>query len=378
MPYGTVNTDIVADSSGGKLAPISSVFRNRIINGAMVIDQRNAGASVTASTTGSYVYTLDRWRYYATAASKYTIQQNAGSVTPPVGFTNYLGVTSSSAYSVGSGDTFFISQVIEGYNIADLGWGTANAKTVTLSFQVYSSLTGTFGGSLRNVDTPNRSYPFNYTISSANTWTTISVTIAGDTTGTWNTTNGQGIQVQWNLGSGSTFSGTANSWQAGNFIAPTGATSVVGTNGATFYITGVQLEVGSSATGFEYVNYQTSLANCQRYYWKIKAPSTSGGVRNMFGIGATYDSSESITILQFPVTMRTDPTALEQSGTAGDYAVISGSSVQTCTSVPAFNSANTNGASFSLLSSGNLTAGGRATVGRSLSTNAYLAWSAEL
>jgi len=241
-------------------------FRNRIINGAMVIDQRNAGASVTASTTGSYVYTLDRWRYYATAASKYTVQQNAGSVTPPVGFTSYLGVTSSSAYSVGSGDTFFISQVIEGYNIADLTWGTANASSVTLSFWVRSSLTGTFGGSLRNVDAPNRSYPFSYTISSANTWEQKTIAIAGDTSGTWNTTNGQGIQVQWNLGSGSTFSGTAGSWQAGNLISPTGATSVVGTNGATFYITGVQLEAGTTASPFEYRQYGTELLLCQRYY----------------------------------------------------------------------------------------------------------------
>jgi hypothetical protein len=243
------------------------VLKNRIINGAMVIDQRNAGASVTI-VGPNYQYALDRWRGFCSVTSKYSIQQNAGSVTPPTGFTNYLGVTSLSAYSVPSGETYFLSQVIEGYNIADLAWGTANAQTVTLSFWVRSSLTGTFGGSLRNVDTPNRSYPFNYTISSANTWTTISVTIAGDTTGTWNTTNGQGIQVQWNLGSGSTFSGTAGAWAAGNLIAPTGATSVVGTNGATFYITGVQLELGTSATPFERRLYNQELANCQRYYWK--------------------------------------------------------------------------------------------------------------
>ena len=276
---------LILDGSNGITFPNSSTqavgfygFKNRIINGGMVIDQRDAGASVTASTTGSYVYTLDRWRYYATAASKYTVQQNAGSVTPPVGFTNYIGITSSSAYSVGSSDTFFLSQVIEGFNIADLGWGTANAKTVTLSFQVYSSLTGTFGGSLRNLDAPNRSYPFSYTVSSANTWTTISVTIAGDITGTWNTTNGQGIQVQLNLGSGSTLSGTAGSWQAGNLIAPTGATSVVGTNGATFYITGVQLEAGSTATSFDYRPYGTELNLCQRYYEVMYEPFGAGRV----------------------------------------------------------------------------------------------------
>ena len=237
-------------------------FKNRIINGAMVIDQRNAGASVTA-TTG--IYTLDRWQAYATQASKFTIQQNAGSVTPPVGFTNYAGITSSSAYSVTASDIFMYYQWIEGFNVADLGWGTANAKTVTLSFWVRSSLTGTFGGSLLN-SAQNRSYPFTYTISSANTWTNISVTIAGDTSGTWLTTNGQGIGVIFGLGVGSTGSGTAGSWSGSTYYSATGATSVVGTSGATFYITGVQLELGVTATSFDYRSYGQELALCQRYY----------------------------------------------------------------------------------------------------------------
>jgi hypothetical protein len=206
-------------------------FRNRIINGAMVIDQRNAGASVTAGATDAYC--LDRWKYGASQASKFTIQQNAGSVTPPAGFSNYLGVTSSSAYSVGASDYFRMVQQIEGFNVADLGWGTANAQTVTLSFLVRSSLTGTFGGSLMN-SAGNRSYSFTYTISSANTWTSISVTVAGDTSGTWLTTNGAGIIVQFGLGVGSTYSGTAGSWSANLYVSATGATSVVGTNGATF------------------------------------------------------------------------------------------------------------------------------------------------
>jgi hypothetical protein len=307
----TLNVNKIADASGGVLAPISSVMRNRIINGAMVIDQRNAGASVTPAS-GTYTYTIDRFRGYATAASKYTVQQNAGAVTPPVGFTNYLGATSSSAYSVTSSDTFFLSQVIEGFNIADLGWGTANAQTVTLSFLVRSSLTGTFGGSLRNVDTPNRSYPFNYTISSANTWTTISVTIAGDTTGTWNTTNGQGIQVQWNLGSGSTFSGTAGSWQAGNLIAPTGATSVVGTNGATFYITGVQLEKGTQATGFEYRQYGQELALCQRYFRPVFAwgtPYQSTGCVVYATVNSMRTSSPTVTLTSLTIDGVGQPTS---------------------------------------------------------------------
>ena len=241
-------------------------LKNRIINGDMRIDQRNAGASVTASTTAAQTYaSLDRWAYIVSQASKFTMQQNAGSVTPPAGFKNYLGCTSTAATSVGSSDYFNVNQPIEGFNVADLDWGTANAKTVTISFWVRSSLTGTFGGSIRN-SVPDRSYPFSYTISSANTWTQISITIPGDTTGTWGTTNGIGIHVNFSLGMGSTFSSTANSWQAGNYVSVTGSTSVVGTNGATWYITGVQLEVGSTATPFERRMYGQELALCQRYY----------------------------------------------------------------------------------------------------------------
>ena len=187
MAYGNLNVDTVTTSTAGGVlgAGNASIMKNRIINGAMVIDQRNAGASVTATGIAAAGYTVDRWAYFVSAASKFTVQQNAGSVTPPAGFTNYLGATSSSAYSVAASDYFGLQQAIEGFNVSDLGWGTANAKTVTLSFQVYSSLTGTFSGSLRNPTAYNRSYIFSYSIPVANTWTTISVTITGDTTGTW-------------------------------------------------------------------------------------------------------------------------------------------------------------------------------------------------
>lgn len=237
-------------------------FRNKIINGACVIDQRNAGASVTP-TSGSY--TLDRWKIYCSQASKFSVQQNAGSVTPPVGFTNYLGVTSLSAYTVGAGEEFDVCQFIEGYNVADLGFGSANAKTVTLSFWVRSSLTGTFGGALQNSGS-SRSYVFSYTISSANTWEQKSITITGDTSGTWLTTNGLGISCNFGIGQGSSVSNTAGSWYAGNYVNVTGGTSVVGTNGATWYVTGVQLEAGTTASPFEYRQYGTELALCQRYY----------------------------------------------------------------------------------------------------------------
>ena len=288
MAYGQVSADVIQSSvSGVSLgAGNSSIMKNRIINGAMVIDQRNAGASISTSS-GIFTYTVDRWRTVYSQTGKFTLQQNQGSVTPPVGFVNYLGATSSSAYSVGSSELFVIQQLIEGYNVADLGWGTASAKPVTLSFQVYSSLTGTFGGSLQN-NAANRSYPFSYSVPVANTWTTVSVTIAGDTSGTWLTTNGVGIQVWFGLGVGSTSSGTAGSWAGAAYLSATGATSVVGTNGATFYITGVQLEVGSSATGFEYVNYQTSLANCERYYQVIAEITCNGSAALS---GTTFSST---------------------------------------------------------------------------------------
>jgi hypothetical protein len=272
------------------------VLKNRIINGDMVISQRNGTSSVTP-TNGAY--TLDRWTFQVSQASKLTSQQNAGSVTPPVGFKNYLGITSSSAYSVISSDFFAVTQRIEGYNIADLGWGTANAKTVTLSFWVRSSLTGTFGGSLWN-NAGDRSYPFTYTISSANTWEQKSITIAGDTSGTWNTTNETGISVNFSVGSGSSLSGTAGAWASALYTSATGATSVVGTNGATFYITGVQLEQNTSATPFERRLYSQEFINCQRYY------ETSANDISQWN-GNTTNGSQYQVCPTFAVTKRAAP-----------------------------------------------------------------------
>ena len=273
-------------------------FKNRIINGAMVIDQRNAGASVT-NVSGN-VYTLDRWQANGDIASKFTIQQNAASVTPPAGFINYLGITSSSAYSVGAAESFVIRQKIEGLNVADFGWGAAGAATVTLSFWVRSSLTGTFGGSLLNSG-QTRSYPFTYTISVANTWEQKSVTIAGDTSGTWLKTSGIGIEIDFGLGAGSTASGTAGAWAGTAYASATGATSVVGTNGATFYITGVQLEKGSTATSFDYRPYGTEFMLCQRYFYK---PTFNEECY----IGVCYSTSGVNCPIGFPITMRSAPT----------------------------------------------------------------------
>ena len=240
----------------------ASTMKNRIINGAMVIDQRNAGASINNDTTFAQ-FSADRFIIGGSVASKFSAQ--VVNSTPPSGFINYVRITSSSAYSVGASEYFNIQQRIEGFNIADLDFGLATAKTITLSTYVRSSLTGTFGGVIYN-SAGTRSYPFTYSIPVANTWTFVSITIVGDTTGTWLTTNGIGMQVIFNLGAGATVSGTAGAWAGTIYRSATGATSIVGTSGATFDITGVQLEVGSSATGFEYRIYSTELINCQRYY----------------------------------------------------------------------------------------------------------------
>jgi hypothetical protein len=274
----------------------------------MRIDQRNAGASVTP--TGD-LYLVDRWEFLTTQSSKLSFQQNAGSVTPPAGFTNYLGATSLSAYSIITTDVFVVSQKIEGFNTADLAWGTASAKTITISFWVYSSLTGTFGCSIAN-SAFNRSYPFTYTINSANTWEQKSVTIAGDTSGTWLTNNGIGIRVFFGLGNGSTRTGTAGAWAGVGYYGANGATSVVGTNGATFYITGVQLEVGSVATPFERRPYGTELALCQRYYEKSYsinvAPGTNTSLGSAWIMGSSNGGADIGASVKFSVPKRAAPT----------------------------------------------------------------------
>jgi hypothetical protein len=271
-------------------------MKNRIINPGMVIDQRNAGASVTG-IFGS-VYPVDRWAVYGSAANKCTAQRSS---TAPTGLANSVVITSSAATSFGSTDEYSIWQKIEGLNVADLGWGAAGASSVTLSFWVRSSLTGTFGGGVTN-GAYNRSYVFSYTISAANTWEYKTVTIQGDTSGTWVKDNGNGLYLAFDLGSGTSLRGTAGSWGAGYYVAPTGATSVLGTNAATFYITGVQLEKGSTATSFDFRSYGTELALCQRYcvVW--------GPTATHLGSGSVYNSTDMNISIPIPVPMRSTPT----------------------------------------------------------------------
>jgi hypothetical protein len=274
-------------------------FKNRIINGAMVIDQRNSGSAVTPTAA---VYSLDRWNSQVAQSNTFSVQQ---STTAPTGFINSLLVTSLAATSVGVSENSTVEQYVEGLNCNDFSWGTASAQVVTLSFWVRSSLTGTFGGCLQNSDN-TRSYVFSYTISAANTWEQKSVTIAGDTSGTWLTTNGIGIKLRFSIGVGTNLQTTAGSWASANYRSVTGETQVLATNGATWRVSGVQLEKGSTATSFDVRPYTTELQLCQRYCWVSYTTSGNGGP---LGTGAVYSTTLTQVALHLPVSMRTTPTA---------------------------------------------------------------------
>ena len=283
-------------------------WRNRIINGAMVIDQRNAGASITANNT---TFSVDRFKMLASVASKFTSQQNAGSVTPPTGFINYAGYTSSSAYSVGAAEVFAVQQNIEGLNIFDFEWGTASAQPITLSFWVRASLTGTYSVVFKN-SAANRSYVASYTVSASNTWEQKTITIAGDTSGTWLTTSGIGLRLYFTLAAGSTQVGSAGSWQAADLYGVTGGISVVGTNGATFYITGVQLEKGSTATSFDYRPYGTEFDLVQRYFQKYAGFTCVGSSATEVGLSIAYITTMRAT----PSVSQTGVLTIENMGVA--------------------------------------------------------------
>ncbi len=288
--YPSAN-EVAAAAGGSAIWNASSTFgfKNRIINGNFIVNQYQLG-SYTPSGTAVYSYIVDRWAYNPTQASKMTWGQNLNTITPPTGFTGYLGgqVGASANVTVGSSDYFFVRQAIEGYNITDLDFGNANAKTITLSFWVRSSLTGTFGGTVENASL-NRGYPFTYTVSAANTWEKKSVTIAGSTTGTWGTANGTGLDVRFALGAGSSFKATAGTWNNGDTVSATGAIDLIATNSATWYITGVQLEVGSIATSFDTRNIGTEFALCQRYY-ELNYPE---GYPAGYNFGEVYPFSNS-------------------------------------------------------------------------------------
>jgi hypothetical protein len=278
-------------------------MRNRIINGAMVIDQRNGGSAVTVNTVG--IFSTDRWSNVAraTGGGVYSAQQVSDA---PTGYSNSLKLTVTTVdTSLGTLDYYFSWQKIEGFNTADLLFGTASAKTVTLSFWVKSNITGQFSAFLMN-SAESYSYPFAYTINAANTWERKTLTFTGATAGTWvGATNGVGLIVGFGLANGTSLQGTSGAWAAAGYYGSTGDVNWMATLSNTFQYTGVQLEVGSQATSFDFRSIGTELALCQRYYQTIGAISA---------IGSFYSSATVSGSFLFPIAMRSAPT-VGQTGT---------------------------------------------------------------
>jgi hypothetical protein len=364
---GTVQLEGAAVNIGGNnISAVNSLgFRNRIINGDMVIDQRNAGASVTLTAD---LYTVDRFLARTASATNSTAQR---STTAPSGFNNSLLVTIGTGASPASSASNAIRQEIEGFNVADLGWGTASAKTVTISFWVRSSLTGTFGGALSNAGI-NRAYPYTYSISAANTWEYKTVIIPGDISGTWATDNSSGIRFWIDLGSGTDKQGTAGSWGAADYRAASGCVQLVATSGATFFITGVQLEAGSVATPFERRPYGTELALCQRYYQKISLTANP----QTWGNGYWNTTTQVLLFVPFITTMRAAPSALETDGVPGNYSVRYAGGRDSLSAGPTFQAATNFGIYVAGTASATRTAG-HGSVGQ-VEASTFLAWSAEL
>jgi hypothetical protein len=341
-------------------------FKNRIINGAMVIDQRNAGAAVTINSTAN-TYVVDRWNGVGQASDGvFTLQQSS---TAPAGFTKSLLATVTTAdSSIGATQYYLIRQIIEGYNVADLGFGAAGASTFTLSFWVRSSVTGTFGGAATD-NSALYCYPFSYTISAANTWEQKSITITGPTSGsTFDKTNGGGLNLYFSLGMGSTYLGTAGAWASATYFSATGSTNLISTLNATFYITGVQLEKGSTATSFDYRPFGTELALCQRYCWVFGYEDTA-----VFGSGFE-DTAAGYTPSITPVPMRSAPT-ISANSAASTFTLNDAAGSRVGTAL-ALSFATKNSITLKLSASGTTTNAG--CVMRTNSASSYIVFSSEL
>ena len=312
-------TSAIQTQLDSKLTATTDVTSNRnlLINGAMQVDQRNGGALYTMVNA---TYGLDRWTGLSSAASKYSVQRLT--TTPPAGFGYYQRFTSLAATADTASAYYNFYQVIEGFNATKLAWGTASAKSVLLSFWVRSSLTGTFGGALRNAGSGGfYSYAFTYTINSANTWEYKTISITGSTAGTWGSTNDAGVNLFFDLGCNSAETQAAGSWQNANKLGANGCVRLIGTNAATLDITGVQLEAGSVATPFEFEDIGTTERKCQRYYeWGVASGSGYAQITAIFDAGSTSN-------IDFKVSKRAVPTMTNMSLSGNQYPNNQGNSV---------------------------------------------------
>jgi hypothetical protein len=282
-----------------------------IINGAMTVAQRGTSA---VNSSSSATFRVDRFKAFSNGGGVFTTEQSSTVPNNEFAYSNKLTVTTADS-SIASSDFYAFNHDIEGYNIIQTGYGTSDAKTLTLSFWVRSSVTGTYSVTAYNSD-GSRGYLNTFSISSADTWTKISLSWAGDTGGTWNKTNGTGITIRFDLGGGSAGHGTADQWTtSGTFAAnrTSGSVDWIATSGATFYITGVQLEVGQTASPFEHEDYGTTLRKCQRYYYQPTSAHYPGDNSN---------GGSSRIVYHFPTVMRSAPSVTLASVSSGTIATI--------------------------------------------------------
>jgi len=260
-------------------------FKNRIINGEFEIDQRNEGATLTINSTAN-TFGPDHWFANGHPADGvFTFRRNgSGLARHPQAIT--CQVTTADA-SIGATQIYNFRQRIEGTFVKDLMWGTASARTITVSFWAKSSMTGAHAIAFSNAD-GTRYYATNYTINAGDVWEKKSITVPGDTSGGWDVDNDIGIQVLFNIGTG--YTGTGNVWSGSTVIAPTGSVHLISTLNANLNITGVQFEIGSVATDYEVRPQPMELSLCQRYCEKSYSEGTAPGVAA--SAGATRGSRQ--------------------------------------------------------------------------------------
>jgi hypothetical protein len=349
-------------------------FRNLLNNGAMQVAQR--GTSVTGITTGGYL-TVDRWSFLTFSQGTWT-QSVENDAPTGSGFRKSVKVLCTTADAApAASDRIIFNQSIEGQNLQSICKGTANAQQLTMSFWVKSNVTGTYIAELFDNDN-SRHVSAAYTVNSSATWEKKTIVFPADTTGALDNDNAQSMQIIWFLGAGSDrTSGTLQtSWGAlNNANRAVGQTNLAAATNNYWQVTGVQLEVGAVATPFEFKPIEQELAECQRYYFRTKADSNEYA----FSMASCNTTTSATGYITFPVTMRSKPTALEQSGTAGDYRMNHANTVSTCSAVPAFNSVtNQHLGAVDYTFSTVLTAGRAGIVFSASGANGFLGWSAEL
>ncbi len=345
---------ITTHSDGTCTANITNNLSNRNIvdNGEFVVSQRKEFSSAVTQT--GEAFTIDRWKTRMTANSKFSVQQVADA---PAGFYNSAKITSLAATTVGASDYYQFQQGIEGYNINPANFGTPTAKPMVLSFYVKSSLTGTFSVCFSNY-TGNKFLTQNYTISSENTWERKTISVPAITSGTWERAAGAGLFIYFTLGAGSGTLRSTGSWIDSNFgRAGTGSTNVVATNGATWQVTGVQLEINSSgvATDFEHRSYGEELQRCRRCYQVILDRATDSGDDSGLG-GTVYTSNGGVYVpIRFNPPMRSKPTV--QSSSAGNEFRTRHGDLVNFTSFTGFNTVSRHGGTLITSTAGNKVVG---------------------